>query len=97
MLKAEEQSTELRLPCPFYVHAHQAASDSGRAARSASHLPSPPAPAAVPGRFEESAARLRSSAVCIDAARRDLGYAPLLTRDEGVAIHLEAYRTMVAG
>ena len=34
----------------------------------------------------------KSTAFSIDAARHDLGYAPLVKRDEGVAAHLEDYR-----
>lgn len=38
----------------------------------------------------------RSSSFCIDRARRDLGYAPILNRDEGVAAHLDEYRAALA-
>ena len=39
---------------------------------------------------------IRGSAFRCDKARRELGYAPLYTRDSGVAEHLEDYRAVLA-
>jgi 3beta-hydroxy-delta5-steroid dehydrogenase/steroid delta-isomerase len=36
----------------------------------------------------------RASSFRIDAARRDLGYAPMWTRDEGIAAHMDDYRAL---